>query len=350
MIMKLTSKLLLIVAGIAAIFIVSSCDNKPEDTGLKVEEVIPVSIVPIAQKQGEIVVTGSGLFSTDDETLLSFKNGGIIDRIYVKEGDFVKKGQLLATLNMTELNAKSAQVSAAMEKAQRDYNRAEQLYKDSVATLEQFQNAKTGLEVIEQDWNTIEFNREFSQIRARSDGYILAKLQSEGEIVGPGMPVFMANGAGDWVVKIGVSDKEWNDIKEGDSAVIRTDAFTEDIPATVVRKSEGLDPNSLTFTIYIQPHSTKGLSIASGMFAKVEISRKTTESWFIPYASLLDGDRGKGFVFVTDDKETAQKVEVEIGAIYKDEVLISKGLEDYKYLVVSGSPYLVDGSKIKITQ
>ena len=210
--MKLMNKLLFAGVGMASLFIVSSCSGEPVDTGLKVEEEIPVAIVPIAQKQGEIIVTGSGLFSTDDETLLSFKNGGIIDRIYVKEGDFVKKGQLLATLNMTELNAKTAQVSSAMEKAQRDYKRAEQLYRDSVATLEQFQNAKTGLEVIEQDWKTIEFNREFSQIKARSDGYILAKLQSEGEIVGPGMPVFMANGVGDWIVKIGVSDKEWNDI------------------------------------------------------------------------------------------------------------------------------------------
>ena len=348
--MKLLNKLLFAGVGMASLFIVSSCNSGPVDTGLKVEEEIPVAIVPIAQKQGEIIVTGSGLFSTDDETLLSFKNGGIIDRIYVKEGDFVKKGQLLATLNMTELNAKTAQVSSAMEKAQRDYKRAEQLYRDSVATLEQFQNAKTGLEVIEQDWKTIEFNREFSQIKARSDGYILAKLQSEGEIVGPGMPVFMANGVGDWIVKIGVSDKEWNDIKEGDTALIKTDAFPQDIPATVVRKSEGLDPNSLTFTIYIQPISTKGLSIASGMFAKVKISRKTSESWFIPYAALLDGNRGKGFVFVTDDKLTAKKVEVEIGAIYKDEVLISGGLEDYQYLVVSGSPYLIDGSKIKITK
>ena len=69
----------------------------------------------------------------------------------VKEGDRVKKGQLLDTLKSTEIAAQVQQVNLALEKAQRDYQRASKLYKDSVATLEQLQNAKTGVDIARQN-------------------------------------------------------------------------------------------------------------------------------------------------------------------------------------------------------
>lgn len=337
---------------IILLLFLTACKSEETDAGLKVDEQIPVSILSLSQGKGESVTETTGLFTTDDETLLSFKNGGIIERVYVKEGDMVKKGQLLAILNMTELNAKAAQAKLSVEKAERDYKRAQKLYKDSVATMEQFENAKTYLDVVKEDLNTIQFNLRYSEIRATTDGYVLLRLANEGQIVGPGTPVLQINGAkkGNWVVKIGVSDRQWAAIQEGDSALITTDAFTDKMPAVVLRKSEGLNPNSGTFTIQIKPISVGKLPIASGMFAKVKIYGKASDSWSIPYESLLDGDAGRGYVFVTDDNQTAKKVEVKIEAIHKDNVLISSGLENHQSLIVSGSPYLKEGSKIQIKQ
>lgn len=351
-VMKLTKSITMKYYPILLVLLLSACNNDTNEEGLKVDEQIPVSILSLSQGKGESITETTGLFSTDDETLLSFKNGGIIERVYVREGDLVKKGQLLAILNMTELNAKAAQAKLSIEKAERDFNRAKKLYKDSVVTLEQFENAQTYLDVVKEDWNTIQFNLRYSEIRATTDGYVLLKLANEGQIVGPGTPVFQINGAakGNWIVKIGVSDRQWASIREGDSALITTDAFSDVIPAVVSRKSEGLDPNSGTFTIHVQPVSIGKLPIASGMFAKVRIFGKASDSWLIPYESLLDGDAGRGYVFVTGDRQTAKKVEVKIGAIQKENVLILSGLEDHSDLIVSGSPYLKDGSKIKVVK
>lgn len=151
-------------------------------------------------------------------------------------------------------------------------------------------------------------------------------------------------------MKIGVSDRQWATIQEGDSAMITTDAFPDEIPAKVLRKSEGLNPNTGTFMVQVQPISIGKLPIASGMFAKVKIFGKASDSWMIPYEALLDGEAGHGYVFVTNDNQTSQKVEVEIGAIQKEHVLISSGLEGHKSLIISGSPYLKNGSKIKIVK
>jgi RND family efflux transporter MFP subunit len=350
--MKHTKSITMKFYPVLFVILLSACKNDTNDGGLKVDEQIPVSVLSLSQGKGESITETTGLFTTDDETLLSFKNGGIIERVYVKEGDMVKKGQLLAILNMTELNAKAVQAKLSVEKAERDFNRAKKLYKDSVATLEQFENAKTYLDVVKQDLNTIQFNLRYSEIRSTTDGYVLLRLANEGQIVGPGTPVLQINGAkkGNWVVKIGVSDRQWAAIQEGDSAIITTDAFPDEISSKVLRKSEGLNPNTGTFTVQVQPISIGKLPIASGMFAKVKIFGKASDSWMVPYEALLDGEAGRGYVFVTDDNQTSQKVEVEIGAMQKEHVLISAGLENHKNLIVSGSPYLKNGSKIKIVK
>jgi len=85
------------------------------------------------------------------------------------------------------------------------------------------------------------------------------------------------------------------------------------------------------------------------MFGKTEI-RLSAESgvWLIPYEALLDGDGGNGYVFVTDDGQTARRIPVTIGRIERDHIVVTGGLEDARALVVSGSPYLRDGSTITV--
>ena len=101
----------------------------------------------LKKSSGTQVIKTSGQLTTNDETILGFKTSGIVSSILVKEGDFVKKGQLLATLDLREINALVSQARHGYEKAQRDFRRVQNLYRDSVVTLEQLQNAETGLAV-----------------------------------------------------------------------------------------------------------------------------------------------------------------------------------------------------------
>jgi multidrug efflux pump subunit AcrA (membrane-fusion protein) len=102
----------------------------------------------------------------------------------------------------------------------------------------------------------------------------------------------------------------------------------------------------------------KPAAIAFGMFGKANVHTKgaavTTGSaagpWSIPYDALLDGDDGSGYVFVTNDGKTARKVKVSVAAMEKDKVIISKGLEGAKDLIISGSAYLTDSSSIRVVK
>lgn len=349
-------KNLLVLLFILSIWILQACsasEGKNNKAIVPADE-IPVKIVKLEKKSMTAVINASGQFTTDDETFLSFKTGGIIDKIYVKEGDAVRQGQLLATLNLTEINAQVSQARLGYEKASRDYERVSNLYKDSVATLEQFQNAKTALDVASQQYDAAKFNQAYSEIRALGNGFVLQKMASEGQVIQPGTSVFQTNGAkkGRWLLKTGVSDKDWSRISLHDKALVYTDATaSKAFDAYVSRKSEGTDPSTGSFTIELTLTGKLPASIASGMFGKALITPgESIHAWSIPYEALLDGDAQSGYVFVTDDLKTARKVTVSVGDIAEDHIIITSGLENANAVIIAGSAYLRDKSPIKIIE
>jgi RND family efflux transporter MFP subunit len=337
------------------IILFASCKSeKQKEDSFSNQDIIPVKIISLRQDTVSQAIKTSGYFTTEDETPLSFKNGGIIDHIYVKEGDAIKKGQLLATVRGAEVDAGLNQAMIGYQKAQRDYQRASSLYHDSVATLEQMQNSKTALEVAKQQVNVASFNQQHNGIRAMENGFVLKKFLNEGQLAGPGTPVLMVNGAGNekWLFKISVSEAEWAQLNIGDMAEITTDvAPNKTINASVVKKSEGVDPETGGLTVKLSLKSTKGLPLASGVFGNVTLHPSQKQvAWQVPYDAVLDGDAGYGYVFITNDKKIAHKIKVHISGLGNGYVLVNSGLEDAQNLIVSGSAYLKDGSSILIKE
>ena len=335
-----------------SLFAFCSChEETPPLIAKKDSEPIPVKTMMVEKKEGQHFIEVSGQFTTEDEVLVSFKTGGIVNRLFVKEGDVVRKGQLLATLQLAEINAQVQQAVIAQEKALRDFQRADRLYKDSVATLEQYQNSKTGLEIAQQQLQAARFNRQHSEIRSNTNGYVLRKMVAEGQLARPGEPVYMLNGAfnGNWILKAAVSDRDWSAIQKGNIAIIHTDALQgKELKGEVVRKSEGVDPVTGTFQVLIQVKSKDVKGLASGLFGKAILETKgETHLWQLPYDALLDGDAEEGYVFVTNDGKTVIKQKVSIASISQGHVSISAGLENVKEVIVQGNAYLENGSAIR---
>lgn len=347
--MKKTSILVML----AITWIAYACSTSiGKDNAIEDPDLIPVGILPLQKQETSLPIHASGQFTTNDETWLSFKTAGVIEKIFVKEGQAIQKGQLLATLNLTEISAQVSQALLGLEKAKRDFARVTNLYKDSVATLEQYQNAKTGMEVAQQQYEAARFNKTYSEIRAIDHGHVLKKIANEGQVVSTGSPVLQTNSgrSGNWSLKVGVNDTDWARLAIGDQAEITVDALPgKTIQARVVRKSSGIDPYTGTFAVELGLTGPAPAVMASGLFGKAVILPSVTSSvWTIPYESLLDGDVNTGYVFITNDMKTAVQRKVVVRSIDHQQVVISGGLEDAKALIVSGSAYLRDQSAIRI--
>ncbi|MCC8409439.1 efflux RND transporter periplasmic adaptor subunit [Mucilaginibacter sp. UR6-1] len=338
---------------IASLTIIASCKGKhSEENPLGEPDVISVKVSKVSVLGVPDRITATGLVSTEDEARYAFKIGGVISRILVHEGQFFKQGQLLATLNSTEISAGLAQSSLGVDKAQRDYNRAINLYKDSVYTLEQLQNTKTALDVAKKAREATAFNERYSKIYAASDGFVSKKIANEGEVIAEGMPVLLINSTeqhNSYSLKVGVTDREWAIIRPGQTAKVTLDGFAgQTFDATVFRKSQAADREQGSFQIELKLQ-LKGVKPAVGMFGKAEITTHQDESvTIIPYASLVEADGNKGFVFTTVGSNRVKRVPVSILKFDNEKVYLKDKLEGIDQIVVSNSAYLNEQSFIKI--
>jgi len=344
-----------------SLVLIVSCSHKNEsaNAGEKADPLedmnrIPVKVVAVNTEPVMDSIRATGLITTKNEANLSFKIGGVIDRIYVNEGQPVAKGELLASLKITEINTQLDQANLSLEKAQRDYSRASNLYKDSVGTLEQLQNEKTILDIAKQAVDAIAFNHQYAFIKAGADGFVTRKIANEGEVIAPGAPVLMINetrGNKDWVLRVGVSDAEWSAIYLGQKAVIRLDAFPDrTFIGKVYRKSQSADQASGSFQVDIQINFNKEAP-AAGMFGKaVFVPVKTINENTIPYEALVQINGNKAFVYTPGPDGSLKRVEVIIRSFNEKNAIVGSGLRQGDQVVVSNNAFLNDKSRIVIVK
>lgn len=343
-----------LLSGITAIIMLSTaCKHEQKEKNPLVEaDVIPVKTAAISILQVPDMITATGLVSTEDEAKYAFKIGGVIKNVLVEEGQFFKKGQLLATLNTTEIAAGLAQNSLGVEKAERDYARAVNLYKDSVFTLEQLQNTKTALDVARKSKEATAFNEHYSRIYAAADGFVTKKMANPGEVVAEGMPVLAVNATdrkNGYELKVGVTDREWSLISIGQKATVTLDGYQgRKFGAVVFRKSQASDPQLGSFQVELKLE-LDDVRPAVGMFGKAEIAtRKDDDLMVIPYAALVEADGDKGFVYTTNGRDRVRRMPVEIKRFDNDRVYLREKLLGVDQIVVSNSAYLNENSIVKI--
>ena len=352
--MKKTFITILIPVALGAILWMCSTQAKEESAKPVVDEAtIAVKLAPVKEGTYSLPVVSSGLISTEIESRLSFKAGGIISRIYVTEGQSVSAGQILATLDLTEINAQEAQTKNNLEKTKRDLERAKRLYADSAATLEQIQNAQTAYNVADESFRIVAFNKRYATIQATSSGKVIKKFANEGELVGPGIPVLMVNSAGtnDWIVRIGLPDVDWVRVKIGDKAIVSTDAYPDVTFNAIVNViNEGAEAMNGLYQAEIKINH-QGKKLATGLFARVEIIPSESQNLkSIPVEALIEGDGKNAFVFVVNpDQKSVSKIPVTIAYLQTREAIILRGLEKVSDVVNEGSAYLTEFSKITVS-
>lgn len=310
-----------------------------------------VKTAQVAQARLSEPIRASGVVFGKEESRLSFKLSGIIDKIFVKEGERVMQGKLLATLKLSEINAQVSQAKNAMEKAERDLNRVKNLYDDKVATLEQLQDATTGYDVAKSALTIAQFNQQHASIYAPTSGVVLKKFAEENELIGAGAPVVqLSNASQGFVLKVGIADKDVVRLRVGDSARVSIDAFPSLSFSAVVSQIAGASSMQTgTFEVELKLAPTTA-SLMSGLIGKAELYPSAQESLsLVPIEALVEGDGAKAFVYtLSPDGAHAKKVAIQVAFIQPNGmVAVRSGLNAIQTVITGGASYLSDGSRIQ---
>ncbi|MEN0005823.1 MAG: efflux RND transporter periplasmic adaptor subunit [Bacteroidota bacterium] len=321
----------------------------------KTSTVKSVTAVPLEESVTPATIKASGVLMSAEEVKFSFKIGGIVQQLYFEEGQKVRKGQLLARLDPVEINAQVLQAKNGYDKAVRDLSRVEELLKDSVATLEQQQDATTAVEIAKATLKIAEFNQQYSKIVAPINGKILKKLTEKNELVAPGQPIYIVGSTGNkgaQILKIGVADKQIVKVKASDKAIIEFSAFPGKKYAAIISEiAEEANPLTGTFDIELALDGFFS-ELKNGFVGYVEIlPSETAPHYRIPMTALVEGDEKKASLFVSADGKTVQKRTVAVDQISDDFFVVDASqLQEREWLIVEGATYLSPNDSIQIIQ
>ena len=214
---------------------------------------VPVAVATVASGAVDEPVTATGTFASRDAIPLSFKIGGVIDRVTVDQGARVAKGQLLAALDLREIDAMVDKARAGLEKAERDAARIKRLAADSVATLAQLQDANSALDAARADHATARVNREYAIIVAPEAGVVLQREATPGATIGAGTTVLTIGGSTRGkVLRAGLTDRDALRVRVGDTATVAFDALpTATYHGTVTLLGGAADPRTGTYTVEV---------------------------------------------------------------------------------------------------
>lgn len=317
-----------------------------------------VQIASVREGPAAPAIIASGTAASRDEARLSFKVGGVIASIAVREGDRVQRGQRLATIEANEIDAQVAQARAAADKAARDLERGRRLFAQEVVTREQLDDLGTADAVARAQLESAAFNRRYAEILAPDDGRVLSRLAEPRELVGAGTPVLVLAGAGSGVVlKVGLADRDALQLRPGDRAEVRFDALPAQRFAAAVREiSAAADPRTGTYRAELaledggDPASLA--RIQSGLIGRARIEpalARATQTTRVPLAALVEGDQQQAQAYAYDPAtSTVRSLRLSVRFVDGDEAALAKPLPPGTQLVTEGAAYLRDGERVRV--
>ena len=320
------------------------------------------TVGPATTPTGSGVIRATGTVVNEQQARPSFKTGGLLTSVRVEAGDAVRRGQTIATVDATELNAGRAQAEAGLEKARRDLTRVEALFADSVATRAQRDDAATAVRLAERQLEQVSFNAGTTAISSPISGRVVAKLANAGETVGPGQPVVLIQGtqAGDWRVRTALTDGEWASVREGQNATVTFEAYPRQrFPARVSERAAVANPSGGTFDVELkldeQPED-----LAAGLLARVEIaaealnaaSAKTqdaaAETLRVPLTALARVNGKRAEVYTVGPDGRAEMKTVRLGTFDGTSAEVVEGLSAGERVVTTGATWLREGDAVVV--
>lgn len=339
---------------VAAVLIVAGCGRDAHGAKAPAELAVAVRAVRV-DAPGSAAITGTGSLGFKDETPLAFKIGGVIAKVNVDEGARVRVGQVLAELDLREIDAAVAKAGAGAEKAARDAERAARLYHDSVATLTQLQDAQSGRDAAAADQRAARVNREYAVIVAPSDGVVLRRASNPGAQVSAGTMVLVFGSAKRGsVLRVGLSDRDALRVREGDAASVTFDANgAREFNGRVRQVAAAADARTGTYTVEVALDGVE--TLPSGLVGRVRITSRggarsvaAADVIAIPAEALVEGGEGRGVVFALDPTgHVALRRSVTLIGVDGDRVLVS-GLGAATRVITSGAAWLTDSARVEV--
>jgi membrane fusion protein, multidrug efflux system len=342
---KLVKKLAIFTCSI---FIISCGNTKNENNDQNTS--INVEVQKTIKVDGNQNLTYSGTIEESESIPLSFGGMGTVSRVLVSEGDFVKKGQLLAELNDETSRHAYELSSASFKQAEDAYKRLLPMYKNGNLPEIKFVEVETGLQQAKSATSIAKKSLDDCKLYATANGIVGKRSIDPGMSALPGMASITIVKIEKVFARVSISENEISSIKKGNKAKIKIAALKNDeYNGNVEEIGVMADPIAHTYKIKIGI-ANNNREIKPGMICNVYIeSESAVKGLFVPDRAVLVDEKGKNFVYTIDSSNNkAKRKYVQTGKLMKSGIEITEGLFEGEQIVIAGQQKLVDNAIVNI--
>ncbi|WP_347374933.1 efflux RND transporter periplasmic adaptor subunit [Aequorivita sp. Q41] len=343
----------------------SSCGNSSEEKKIDTTPAVAVTVSSVAAENNTPFLTASGKIEAANSATLSTRMMGFVDKVHVNVGDKVTKGQLLVSINNSDLSAKQAQTiagiteaQAAFNNAEKDYQRFQNLFAENSASQKElddqrarYEMAKARLEGAKQMKNEVQSQFAYVNLRAPFSGVVTSKNIEAGDMANPGAPLISVEGPGNFEVIASVPEREISKIKSGTEVQVIVKSSDKILAATVTEVSTSAKNTGGQYLVKVVLDKTDA-SILSGMYATVQfpIEKKTTTTTvLVPKEALVERGQLTG-IYTVSESNTAILRWLRVGRTFGDNVEVLSGLNADENYIISSEGKLFNGAKLTIKQ
>ncbi len=294
-----------------------------------------------------------GSVQTKQNVVIYPEMPGTLLRVYVKEGQQVGKGQLLASIDDGGLSQQVAQLQIQADLAKTTFERQERLWNQKIGSEIQYLQAKSTYEGQQKAVNQLKSQLAKNSVRAPFSGVIDDVITEQGSVVAPGQSQLMRIvNLNNMYIKTDVPESYISDITKNKDVIVEFPVLGETMHAKVRQAGNFINPANRTFKVEIAvPNKNK--KIKPNLTARLKINDYTNENaLLIPQSIISENAKGQQYIYIVrniDNKYgTAERVIIKTGKTQGDVIEVLKGIEKGIEIIQEGARSVKDGQSVQI--
>ena len=293
-----------------------------------------------------------GTVQADKSVVLRTEMGGTVTKIFVKEGQEVTKGTVLAQLDASILANKISEVTIQYNLSKTTFDRQERLWEQQIGSEMQYLQAKSVKERLESAIKTLQVQEEKLKIIAPFSGIVDAVFAKEGELTSPQIPFLRLVNLNQVYIECDVTESYAKSIKKGTRVLVAFPSLEYEVGSTISQVGSFINPSNRSFKIRVELKNTNK-AIKTNLLARLKINDFSARGIVIPTYIIQKDTRNNTFVYtLTQDKEHYKVVKtlVKVTKEYNNQSYISAGLIVDMMLVDKGAKLVKSEDEVVVSQ
>jgi membrane fusion protein (multidrug efflux system) len=290
---------------------------------------------------------------TKENIMLSSEFGGILQNIFVKEGQKVAKGQTLGKVDDGGLSSQLAQMETQVALAKTTFERQQNLWNQKIGSEIQFLQAKTNYNAQSKAVDQMKSQLNRTIIKAPFSGTIEEIISERGSVVGPGTPIMRIVSLGNMYLEAEVPEKNIGTIKKGSDVIVNFPILGKTFNSKVTQSANYINPANRSFIIQIAVPNKSG-DIKPNLSSKIQIKDySNAKAIAVPLSIISENADGKQFLYIAKNDDNkghaiAKRVIVKVGLSQGELVEIVEGIKDGDLIIKEGARSVKEGQRVLI--